>query len=57
MKKTTTNYSLKVEAIENTEDRYYIQGKIGSTVIDAVMERDALRHITQILDEGIGTGL
>ena len=57
MKKTTTNYSLKIERVENTEDRYYITGKLGSYPIDVVMERDALRHITQILDSGIGTGL
>ena len=57
MKKTTTNYTLKVDKVENTEDKYHVVGKLGSYAIDVVMERDSLRHITQILDAGIGTGL
>ena len=56
MAKTVTNYIVTIEKLDNTEDRYHVYIKAGSGVIDCTMERDSLRHIIEIIDNGIGTG-
>lgn len=57
MGKTVTNYVVNVDRLDNTEDRYRVYIKAGSGVIDCTMERDSLRHIIEIIDTNIGTGI
>lgn len=57
MKKTTTNYSLKVHELVNRDDHYQVTGHIGPVKIDQVLERSSIRHIIETLDKSIGTGL
>ncbi len=57
MGKTVTNYVVSITRIENTEDKYHVYFKAGKGVIDCTMERDSLRHIIEIIDNGIGTGM
>lgn len=57
MGKTVKNYIVQVRELEGAEDRYHLYFKAGSGVIDCNIERDSLRHIIEILDQGIGTGI
>ena len=57
MKKTTSTYKLDVKELKNREDHYHVIGKIGSYELDVVLERSSIRHIIEILDKGIETGL
>lgn len=57
MKKTTSTYELKVTPLENREDHHHVYLKLGSQVIDAVLARETSRHLLEIWDSAIGTGL
>ena len=56
MHKTTTNYNIEVDEVLNREGHYHLHGNIGTHKLDLVLERSSLRHIMEIIDNGINVG-